>query len=102
MQAIEYEPDELVGTRLRYFRTVRFLKRNTAHTIKTLQAIQRDHLNYPNSICNHSTDDISPLDREKTINAMIIDLTAGAMHIAWDNLSVQKRAGRRVTPPIYG
>jgi isopenicillin-N N-acyltransferase-like protein len=85
MQEIEYEPDELVGTRLRYFRTVRLLKRSTAHTVKTIQAIQRDHLNFPNSICNHSTDDISPLDREKTINALIIDLTTRAMHIAWGN-----------------
>jgi hypothetical protein len=31
------------------------------------------------------TDDIAPLDREKTINALIIDLTARAMHIAWGN-----------------
>ena len=29
------------------------------------------------------TEDLEPLDREKTINAMIIDLTAKAMHIAW-------------------
>jgi hypothetical protein len=25
------------------------------------------------------------MDREKTINAMVIDLTARAMHIAWGN-----------------
>jgi len=85
MQAIENEPDELVDTRLRYFRAIRLLRRTPAHTIKTLQAIQRDHLNYPNSICNHSTDDIEPLDREKTINALIMDLTARTMHIAWGN-----------------
>jgi isopenicillin-N N-acyltransferase-like protein len=85
MQLIEYEPDELVGTRLRYFRALRQLRRNPAHTIKTLQTIQRDHLNFPNSICNHSTDDIEPLDRVKTINAMIIDLTSRAMHITWGN-----------------
>jgi isopenicillin-N N-acyltransferase-like protein len=85
MQEIEYEPDELVSTRLRYFRALRMLKQNRAHTIKTLQAIQRDHLNFPNSICNHCTEDIDPLDREKTINSLIIDLTARAMHIAWGN-----------------
>jgi isopenicillin-N N-acyltransferase-like protein len=85
MQAIEDEPDELVGTRLRYFRAMRLLRRSSAHTIKSLQVIQRDHLNFPNSICNHSMDDIDPLDREKTINALIIDLTARAMHIAWGN-----------------
>jgi isopenicillin-N N-acyltransferase-like protein len=85
MQQIEYEPDELVGTRLRYFRAMRQLRRSPAHTIKTIQTIQRDHLNFPNSICNHSTDDIEPLDRVKTINAMIIDLTSRAMHITWGN-----------------
>lgn len=85
MQAIEVEPDELIGTRLRYFRATRLIKRVQQHTIKTLEMIQRDHLNYPNSICNHYTEDIDPLDREKTINAMIIDLTARAMHISWGN-----------------
>jgi len=85
MQAIEHDPDELVDTRLRYFRAMRLLRRTPAHTIKTLQAIQRDHLNFPNSICNHSMDDIDPLDREKTINALIMDLTARTMHIAWGN-----------------
>ncbi len=85
MQAIEVEPDELIGTRLRYFRATRLIKRVQQHTIKSLELIQRDHLNYPNSICNHYTEDIDPLDREKTINAMIIDLTARAMHIAWGN-----------------
>lgn len=85
MRAIEYEPDELIGTRVRYFRAERLLKRTSSHTIKTLQAIQKDHLNYPNSICNHSTEDVNPLDREKTINALVIDLTARALHVAWGN-----------------
>jgi isopenicillin-N N-acyltransferase-like protein len=85
MQTIEDEPDELIATRLRYFRALRLLRRTPSHTIKTLQAIQRDHLNFPNSICNHCTDDILPLDREKTINSLVIDLTARAMHIAWGN-----------------
>ena len=85
MQEIEDEPDELVGTRLRYFRAMRLLKRTTSHSLKTIKSIQRDHTNFPNSICNHMTEDLEPLDREKTINAMIIDLTAKAMHIAWGN-----------------
>jgi len=85
MQAVENEPDELIGTRLRYYRALRLLRKTPLHSIKTLQAIQRDHLNYPNSICNHSTDDKSPLNREKTINSMIIDLTSKAMHISWGN-----------------
>ena len=85
MQAIEYEPDELIATRVRYFRANRLLRDTEKHTIKTIQAIQRDHINFPNSICNHAEDDMDPLDREKTINSMVIDLTARAMHIAWGN-----------------
>ncbi|OGO37446.1 MAG: hypothetical protein A2W35_16320 [Chloroflexi bacterium RBG_16_57_11] len=85
MQAIEDESDELISTRLRYFRAMRLLKRSDLHTLKSLQVIQRDHLNFPNSICNHSDTDIEPLDREKTICALIIDLTSRAMHITWGN-----------------
>lgn len=85
MQAIEDDSDELISTRLRYFRAHRLLKRTELHSIKSLQQIQRDHLNYPNSICNHSMTNIDPLDREKTICALIMDLTARAMHVAWGN-----------------
>lgn len=85
MQKVESEPDELIATRIRYFRALRLLKQTPLHTIKTLQAVQRDHVNFPNSICNHSTEDIDPLEREKTINALIIDLSAKAMYISWGN-----------------
>jgi isopenicillin-N N-acyltransferase like protein len=85
MQMIEYEPDELISTRVRYFRANRLLRASEQHTIKSIQAIQRDHINFPNSICNHAEDDMDPLDREKTVNSMVIDLTARAMHIAWGN-----------------
>lgn len=85
MQAIEDEPDERISTRVRYYRALRLLKNTQLHTSKTLQAIQRDHVNHPNSICNHLEPDLEPLDREKTINAMVIDLTARVMHFAWGN-----------------
>jgi isopenicillin-N N-acyltransferase-like protein len=85
MQAIESEPDELIATLVRYFRAMRLLKQTELHTIKSIQAIQRDHINFPNSICNHSVEDQLPLDREKTINALVIDLSAMVMHLAWGN-----------------
>jgi isopenicillin-N N-acyltransferase-like protein len=85
MQEIEDEPDELISSRVRYFRALRLLKQTSQHTIKTLQAIQRDHVNFSNSICNHAMDSTNPLDREKTINAMVVDLTTREMHIAWGN-----------------
>ncbi len=85
LQTIEYDPDERIGTRVRYYRALRLLKNTQLHSLKTLQAIQRDHVNHPNSICNHLESDLEPLDREKTINAMVIDLTTRAMHFAWGN-----------------
>lgn len=85
MKDIESDPEELISSRVRYFRANRLLRQNSMHTIKTLQAIQKDHVNLPNSICNHATEWTDPLDREKTINAMVIDLTAREMHICWGN-----------------
>jgi isopenicillin-N N-acyltransferase-like protein len=85
MQQVEREPEDLVASRVRYFRARRLIQREDTHTIKTLQTIQRDHVNFSNSICNHSIDAHNPLDREKTVNAMVIDLTSREMHIAWGN-----------------
>jgi len=85
MQEIECEPERLISSQLGYFRTLRLLRSTEKHTVESLQAIQKDHVDFPNSICNHAISDSSPLDREKTINAMVIDLTAREMHIAWGN-----------------
>ncbi|HVN14361.1 MAG TPA: C45 family peptidase [Anaerolineales bacterium] len=85
MKEIENEPEELISSRVRYFRALRLIHQSQAHSIKSLQTIQKDHVNVPNSICNHNIDRDDPLDREKTINAMVIDLTAREMHIAWGN-----------------
>ena len=85
MKEIENEPEELISSRVRYFRANRLLRQSSSHTIKSLQAIQKDHVNLPNSICNHNIEGIDPMDRESTITAMVIDLTAREMHIAWGN-----------------
>src|SRR6266540_2952633 len=85
MKEIENDPESLISSRVRYFRANRLLRQNSTHTIKTLQAIQKDHVNLPNSICNHNIAGIDPLDRENTISAMVVDLTAREMHIAWGN-----------------
>ena len=85
MKEVESDPEELISSRVRYFRANRLLRENSTHTIKTLQAIQKDHVNLPNSICNHNIQGIDPLDRESTITALVIDLTAREMHIAWGN-----------------
>ncbi len=85
MKEIEKDPEELISSRVRYFRANRLLRENSTHTIKTLQSIQKDHVNLPNSICNHNIAGIDPMDRESTITAFVVDLTAREMHIAWGN-----------------
>ena len=85
MKEVESDPEELISSRVRYFRANRLLRESQTHSIKTLQVIQKDHVNFSNSICNHAVEWTDPLDREKTINAMVIDLTAREMHICWGN-----------------
>lgn len=85
MQLIEKDPDELISTRIRYFRALRLLYKTPLHSVKSLQAILKDHMNFPNSICSHSESDLDPLCREKTINSLVIDLTTRTMHLAWGN-----------------
>ncbi len=82
MRTLEDEPDELISARVRYYRALRLLKLTDKHTIKTLQNIQKDHINYPDSICNHGID-VNVLNSEKTIMSMVIDLTNRKMHAAW-------------------
>jgi len=85
MQAIESDPDELISTRVRYFRAIRMLSQTQQHTVKSLQTIQKDHTNHPDAICNHADAADSPLDREKTVTALVIDLTKRQIHATWGN-----------------
>ncbi len=85
MQKVERKPEDLIGSCVRYFRAFRLVKRQDRHNLESLQAILRDHVNFSNSICNHSVNASDPLDRGKTINSMVIDLTTRTMHIAWGN-----------------
>ncbi|GJQ52697.1 MAG: hypothetical protein HS124_08340 [Anaerolineales bacterium] len=85
MKRIEKDPEELISSRVRYFRANRLLREDSTHTIESLQTIQKDHVNLPNSICNHNIAGVDPMDRESTITALTIDLTAREMHIAWGN-----------------
>jgi len=85
MEAIEADPDELVHTRVRYFRTLHLVKHTHKHSINTIESILKDHVNFPDSVCNHSIFDLDPLDREKTIFSVIMDLTDMKMVFAWGN-----------------
>ncbi|PKN88343.1 MAG: hypothetical protein CVU46_01395 [Chloroflexi bacterium HGW-Chloroflexi-8] len=82
MQKVEDEPEELISARVRYYRALRLVQSNDKHSIESLINIQRDHVNYPDSICNHGIDK-NVLNSEKTIVAIIMDLTNKQMHAAW-------------------
>lgn len=90
MQEVEEESDELICTRVRYFRAKRLLEQTNKHTIQSVQSLLRDHVNYPDSICNHAVNDTDPLDREKTITSLVMDLTARQIHVAWGNPCVNQ------------
>ena len=85
MTLIEDEPDELISSRVRFFRATNLVKQNLHHTMESLQDIQRDHVNFEGSICNHLIEDDNPLDREKTITALLMDLTEHKIHATWGN-----------------
>ena len=85
MQAIETDSDELVATRVRYMRAMRLLRQTPLHNVNTLQTIQKDHINHPDSICNHADEAENTLDREKTITALLIDVTKRQIHATWGN-----------------
>jgi len=85
MRSVEDGSDELISTRVRYFRALRLIKQNNRHTVGSLQNILRDHINHPDSICNHDFMNESVMDREKTIVSMVMDLTEKRMYAAWGN-----------------
>ena len=85
MARLENNSHPLIGSRVRYSpRAARLLRRSRHHTLDTLQGILRDHVNHPNSICSHEAIDENPLDQQKTVCSLIVDLNEKQMHAAWD------------------
>ncbi|MCX6072214.1 MAG: C45 family autoproteolytic acyltransferase/hydrolase [Chloroflexi bacterium] len=84
MQAIEKARGDLVNSSVRMNRARRLMaaQRGTADRL-TIQAILADHVNFPQSICNHIVADDTPLDRQQTIASLVIDLSARTMHVCW-------------------
>lgn len=85
MKEHEHNTDELIGSRVRVNRAQRLLRKTKKHDIDSLSEILSDHVNFPNSICSHSDPYDKPLDRQKTIATLIMDLTALEMHVYWGN-----------------
>ncbi len=85
MKPLEHKTEDLIGSRVRVNRALRLLRQTRHHTVGTLRGILSDHVNYPNSICSHSDATQKPLDRQKTIATLIMDLTTQEMHVCWGN-----------------
>jgi isopenicillin-N N-acyltransferase-like protein len=85
MKQVEDHTEDLIGSRVRANRALRLLRGSNKHTLESLRAILSDHVNHPNSICSHLEPEDDPLDRQKTIASLIMDLTALEMHVCWGN-----------------
>ncbi len=84
MRLIEKSSDELIASRVRYNRAYRLLRSQRGKlSLKSIQAILADHVNYPQSVCNHIVESDPPLERQATIASLIMDLTSRTMHVAW-------------------
>jgi isopenicillin-N N-acyltransferase-like protein len=85
MKQVEDKTEDLIGSRVRVNRAMRLLRSTRKHSPDTIKTILSDHVNHPNSICSHTEPEDNPLDRQKTIASLIMDLTALEMHVCWGN-----------------
>jgi isopenicillin-N N-acyltransferase-like protein len=75
MQALE-EPGTYSSSHVRLNRARRLLRMQLgALTVESLQALLRDHVNYPDSICMHEDPLDPPHEREQTLVSLVMDLT---------------------------
>lgn len=75
MQALE-EPGPYVGSHVRLNRARRLLQSQLGEvTVESLQALLRDHVNFPDSICMHEDPADPPHERGMTLVSLVMDLT---------------------------
>ncbi|MBN1439099.1 MAG: hypothetical protein JW929_06790 [Anaerolineales bacterium] len=98
MARLESDSQHLIGSRVRYYRALRLLRRSHRHDLESLQGILRDHVNHPNSICSHEVIDENPLDQQKTVCSLVIDLTEKEIHAAWGTPCRNEYYPYRLTP----
>lgn len=83
MKQYEDHTEDLIGARVRVNRATRLLRATPDHTVESIQNIMRDHVNHPNSICSHTDPEDDPMDRQKTIASLVMDLTDQTMYACW-------------------
>jgi isopenicillin-N N-acyltransferase-like protein len=82
MQLLE-EPGTYSSSHVRLNRARRLLKADLGKvTVASLQAILRDHVNYPDSICVHEDPADPPYEQEATLVSLVMDLTQRKMWAA--------------------
>lgn len=85
MKQHEDGTEDLISSRIRVNRANRLLRAEPRHSVDTLRGILSDHVDLPNSICSHTDPADDPLDRQKTIISVVMDLTELTMHACWGN-----------------
>jgi isopenicillin-N N-acyltransferase-like protein len=82
MQALE-EPGVYSGSHVRLNRARRLVQAQLGEvTVESLQALLRDHVNWPDSICMHENLADPLYEREQTLISLVMDLTARVMWVA--------------------
>jgi isopenicillin-N N-acyltransferase-like protein len=82
MQTLE-EPGTYSSSHVRLNRARRLLRAQLGEvTVDSLQALLRDHVNWPDSICMHEDPDDLPHEREMTLASLVMDLTERVMWAA--------------------
>lgn len=82
MQALE-EAGTYSSSNVRLNRARKLLRKELGQvTVETLQAILRDHVNFPDSVCAHEDPEDPPHERGATIASLVMDITAGVMWAA--------------------
>jgi isopenicillin-N N-acyltransferase-like protein len=82
MQALE-EAGIFSGSHVRLNRARRLLKERLGQvTAEVLQAVLRDHVNYPDSVCTHQDPDDLPYEQDMTIASLVMDLSERVMWAA--------------------
>jgi isopenicillin-N N-acyltransferase-like protein len=80
MQGLE-QPGVYAGSHVRLNRARRLLRAGDVSR-EGLQALLRDHVNYPNSICGHEDPKDPPHERGQTVASLMMDLTGRVMWAA--------------------
>ena len=84
MRAVERDSEELIASRVRYNRALRLLRSKAGVLDQAaVRNVLADHVNFPQSTCNHVEISDYPLDRQQTIASLIMDLADNTLHVAW-------------------